>query len=124
MRDSMKSMLSRSPWHDHVNKYFGVARPKQSNDHEKINEIYNDEQITLMNKLLVEMALLRRRFAELQNDEPGDPVARDVARERSGDDIFGGRNDTVELLLKSLTKIRHLMKETEQCIRQADHDAV
>jgi hypothetical protein len=123
MRDSMKSMLSKSPWHDHVNKYFGVARPKQSHDHEKINEIY-DEQITLMNKLLIEMALLRRRFDELQDNDPGDPAARDVAIERSGDDIFGGRKDTVELLLKSLTKIRHLMKETEHCIRRSDHDAV
>jgi len=85
------------------------------------NSMTNDGQMILMNKLLEEMALLRLRFDELQEWELRDAAVCDAARENLRKDIHW---HTIELLLKSFTKIRNLMEEVQCSIRSSSPDAM
>jgi hypothetical protein len=83
-----------------------------------------DEQIILMNELLEEMALLRCWIDELQEGAYGNPASCDAEKENWGKDIPVARKDSVELLLNSFTKIRHLMEEVQQGLKLTSPDAM
>jgi hypothetical protein len=83
-----------------------------------------DEQFVLMNKLLEEMTLLRLRFHELQDHESSNSDSCDVAKDKLGKDIPVRRKDSIELLLKSFSKIRLLMEEVQYGIRLSSPDAM
>ncbi len=90
------------------------------------NSMTDEEQIILIDKLLEEMALLRRRFDELQEWEFSDPSICGTAREKLSNDIHrhaSDRMDAVERLLRSLTKIQNLIDEVQHDMRPSGHDA-